>query len=98
MREEQEIAERVIQRFEDIHGEGESRGACQTIAFMIKRLIPNSIVVAGYVRMPQGRAQHYWVELEDGTTIDPLAEMWMDAPFTHEKLMCAISEGDATGA
>ena len=90
----QEIAKEVIRNFEHSCGEGESRGACQTIAFLIKDQIPNSKVVAGYVRMPQGKAQHYWIELESGEILDPLAEMWMDEPYTHEPLMCVIMERD----
>lgn len=75
------IAEAVVDEFERKYGKGESRGACRTIAELIAERIGGT-VVAGYIRMVQGDAQHYWVE-KDGEVIDPLAEKWMDKPFNH---------------
>lgn len=82
MNDEQE-AYNIVKDFEALHGEGESRGACQTIAKIIANKIGGK-VVKGYVRMRQGDAQHWWVEKEE-KIIDPLAEMWMDKPFIYIK-------------
>ena len=83
---EVDIAKDVVKKFEYKHGKGESRGACYTIASMIWLLLPRSRLVRGYIRMIQGDAQHWWVVLEDGTIIDPLADMYMDKPFEHIKV------------
>ena len=83
MMNELEIARKVIEEFELVHGKGESRGACHTIANRIALRLTDCKVVSGYIRMRQGDAQHWWVELYDGIIIDPLAEMWMDKPFRH---------------
>ena len=74
-RNELEIARKVVEEFELVHGKGETRGACHTIANRIALQLTDCKVVLGYIRMRQGDAQHWWVELNDGTVIDPLAEM-----------------------
>lgn len=80
--EEYLMAFQAVVNLEDDCGSGESRGACQTIARRIADLIDGE-VVCGYVRMPQGQMQHWWVR-KDGRHIDPLAILWMDEPMTHD--------------
>ena len=91
--EAQTIAQDVVSAFEHLCGKGESRGACYSIATLIQERIPSINIVGGFVRMPQGKMQHWWCELKDGTIIDPLAQMWMDEPYTHEKVEDAIPPG-----
>ena len=83
---------KIVETFEQHYGEGKSRGACHTIASLLHAAMPNSKIVGGYVRMRQGRIQHWWIELKDGTVVDPLAEKWMDKPYKHEKVDNAIME------
>lgn len=73
----------VVTRFECVHGDGESRGACKLIATNIQEEI-GGLVVSGLIKMNQGSSQHWWVEKNDHA-IDPLAVLWMDEPFHHEK-------------
>lgn len=81
-----EMAKQIVEDFEAIHGEGESRGACHTVAQLIADVIPEAKIVCGYVYMPQGRAQHWWVEVK-GEIIDPIAEKWLDEPYYHKRVV-----------
>lgn len=78
------LAFKVVERFEKKHGKDESRGACHTIADEIAHVICGK-VIAGFVRMPQGEQQHYWVE-KDEDIIDPLTILWADEPYSHKKV------------
>lgn len=84
---ELEIAKKVVKDFELMYGElEESKGGSHAIANRIALILSDCRVIQGYIRMPQGRVRHWWVELKDGTIIDPLFEMWVDKPFEHIKV------------
>lgn len=88
----EELSMKVVETFEQHYGKGESRGACHTIASILHAAMPNSRIVGGYIKMRQGKMQHWWIELKDGTVVDPLAEKWMDKPYEHIKVEEATME------
>jgi len=87
-----EIWKRISNLWICKYGEGESRGACHVIASLLHAALPDSKIVGGYVKMRQGKMQHWWIELQDGTIVDPLAEKWMDKPYEHEKVEESCNE------